>query len=60
MSGSNLPDTNNEIHPWMPVDLVERSRLGNMCRFLNASIHDREKVYEAMKKVERELNFPAK
>ncbi len=68
---SQFPDPKAEVHPWMPSGLHgydsnsgqwigRRSPLGDLCKASNTSIHDREKVYDEMKKAEQKLLFPTK
>lgn len=66
---SPLPDPKADIHPWMPASMHgfdsnrnqwvgSLSGLGVICKAGNISIHDREKVYDEMKKAEQKLLFP--
>jgi len=61
-----LPNQGSEIHPLMPLamhgvhmpgELITPSRLSHACEDLNVSIHDRERVYSEMKRVEQEMLF---
>jgi hypothetical protein len=66
---STLPNEGSDIHPWMPTQLhngrstavhVNRehcrvSPLGRRCEELGVSIHDREKVWNADRKLQQEM-----
>lgn len=64
----HLPNDGADIHPWMPLQMhgfragltkgeVIESGLGKACNALGISIHDREKVYAEMQRVQKEINF---
>lgn len=62
----HLPNDGADIHPWMPSSLhgqpnygacVMDSPVSKICESAGVSIHDREKVYAEMKRVQKEINF---
>lgn len=51
------PSPESDIHPWFNTEAHRHSALGKACKVMDVSIHDREKVYEAMQRVQKEINF---
>lgn len=63
-----LPHHSVDIHPWMPTQMHNSkaqgegesawlSPLGRACISAYISIHDRDKVYAEMQRVQKEINF---
>lgn len=63
---SYMPKEGVEVHPWMPralhgqatfTERKQQSPLGGVCTDRDLSIHDRERVYNEMKRVEQQMLF---
>jgi hypothetical protein len=68
ITDSHMPAPGVEVHPWMPrnlhghddfatTDRITPSPLGDVCKAMGFSIHDRHLVHAEMKRVEQKMLF---